>query len=207
MLDKSYLVPYNTSMRYYSVERAAELSGFHPNTIRRWADEGVIPSFRTKGGHRRVCIDEYVKAPESAPSEERVTVCYCRVSSAKQRDDLVRQVEYMRSRYPDAEIVKDVGSGINFKRKGLRSVLERAMRGTVVTLVVAYRDRLARFGAEIIEFVLQQSGGKLVVLNEVALSPEQELTQDLLTVLHVFSCRLHGLRKYRAQIQEDQDLS
>ena len=194
-------------MRYYSVESAAKLSGFHPNTIRRWADEGIVPSFRTKGGHRRVYIDEYIKAPDSALVEERVTICYCRVSSAKQRDDLERQVEYMRSAYPDAEIVKDVGSGINFKRKGLRSILERAMRGTVVTLVVAYRDRLARFGSEIIEFVIQQSGGKLVVLNEVTLSPEQELTQDLLTVLHVFSCRLHGLRKYKAQIQEDPNLS
>ena len=81
------------------------------------------------------------------------------------------------------------------------------MRGTVITLVVAYRDRLARFGSQIIEFVIQQSGGELVVLNEVSLSPEQELTTDLLTVLHVFSCRLHGLRKYRTQIAEDQDIS
>ena len=112
----------------------------------------------------------------------------------------------MRKRYPDAEIVKDIGSGINFERKGLRSILERAMQGTVVTLVVAYRDRLARFGSQIIEFVLQQSGGQLVVLNEVSLSPEQELTTDLLTILHVFSCRLHGLRKYKTQIQEDPDL-
>ena len=193
-------------MRYYSVEQAAAMSGFHPNTIRRWADDGTIPSYRTKGGHRRVCIDDYIKSPD-APSEERVTICYCRVSSPKQRDDLTRQVEYMRERYPDAEIVKDIGSGINFERKGLRSILERAMRGTVVTLVVAYRDRLARFGSQIIEFVLQQSGGQLVVLNEVSLSPEQELTTDLLTILHVFSCRLHGLRKYKAQIQEDPDLS
>ena len=193
-------------MRYYSVEQAAELSGFHPNTIRRWADDGTIPSYRTKGGHRRVCIDDYIKSP-NAPSEERVTICYCRVSSPKQRDDLTRQVEYMRERYPDAEIVKDIGSGINFERKGLRSILERAMRGTVVTLVVAYRDRIARFGSQIIEFVLQQSGGQLVVLNEVSLSPEQELTTDLLTILHVFSCRLHGLRKYKTQIQEDPDLS
>ena len=193
-------------MRYYSVEQAADMSGFHPNTIRRWADDGTIPSYRTKGGHRRVCIDDYIKSPD-APSEERVTICYCRVSSPKQRDDLTRQVEYMRERYPDAEIVKDVGSGINFERKGLRSILERAMRGAVVTLVVAYRDRLARFGSQIIEFVLQQSGGQLVVLNEVSLSPEQELTTDLLTILHVFSCRLHGLRKYKTQIQKDPDLS
>ena len=207
MLDKDSSLVYNTTMRYHTVEKAAELSGFHPNTIRRWADDGTIPSFRTKGGHRRVCIDDYTKEPNAAPAEERVTICYCRVSSPKQRDDLARQVEYMRERYPDAEIVRDIGSGINFKRKGLRAILERAMRGTIVTLVVAYRDRLARFGSEIIEFVVRNSGGELVVLNEVSLSPEQELSTDLLTILHVFSCRLHGLRKYRTQIEKDTDIS
>ena len=110
---------------------------------------------------------------------QKYTICYCRVSSAKQRDDLNRQVAYMREQYPDAEIVKEIGSGINFKRNGLCRILERAMRGDVITLVVAYKDRLARFGADIIEFVLNQNGGKLVVLNEVSLSPEEELTRDL----------------------------
>lgn len=194
-------------MRLYSVEQAAALSGLHPNTIRRWADEGKIYSTRTKGGHRRVDISEYLmpKPAEDAPRE--YTICYCRVSSAKQRDDLKRQVEYMREKYPEAEIVKEIGSGINFKRKGLCGILERAMQGDVIKVVVAYRDRLARFGADLIDFILRQNGGKLVVLNEVSLSPEQELTRDLLTILHVFSCRLHGLRKYKREISKDTDLS
>jgi len=81
------------------------------------------------------------------------------------------------------------------------------MSGDVITLVVAYRDRLARFGAGLVEFILKQNGGKLVVLNEVTLSPYDELTQDLLTVLHVFSCRLHGLRKYKFEIEKDTNLS
>jgi excisionase family DNA binding protein len=194
-------------MKLYTVEEAAAASRLHPNTIRRWADEGKIYSTRTKGGHRRVDISEYILPRPSEPRKEEITICYCRVSSAKQKDDLERQIAYMRECYPSAEIVKDIGSGINFKRKGLRGILERSMQGTVITLVVAYRDRLARFGSEIIEFVLQQTGGKLVVLNDVSLSPERELTQDLLTVLHVFSCRLHGLRKYRIKIAEDKDLS
>jgi hypothetical protein len=113
----------------------------------------------------------------------------------------------MRSKYPNAEIVKDIGSGINFKRKGLLSILERSISGAIITLVVAYRDRLARFGSGIIEFILNRNGGKIVVLNEVSLSPEEELTKDLLTILHVFSCRLHGLKKYKAKIAEDSNLS
>lgn len=194
-------------MRLYSVEQAAQLSGLHPNTIRNWADEGKIYSTRTKGGHRRVDISEYIMPKPEEKIGQKYTICYCRVSSAKQRDDLNRQVEYMREQYPNAEIIKEIGSGINFKRKGLCRILERAMRGDVITLVVAYRDRLARFGADIIEFILNQNGGKLVVLNEVSLSPEEELTRDLLTILHVFSCRLHGLRKYRHEISKDTNLS
>jgi hypothetical protein len=113
----------------------------------------------------------------------------------------------MRSKYPHVEIVKDIGSGINFKRKGLLSILERSMSGAVITLVVTYRDRLARFGSGIIEFILNRNGGKIVVRNEVSLSPEEELTRDLFTILHVFSCRLHGLRQYKAKIEEDSGLS
>lgn len=194
-------------MRLYSVEQAAQLSGLHPNTIRNWADEGKIYSTRTKGGHRRVDISEYIIPKTEEKVGDKYTICYCRVSSAKQKDDLNRQVEYMREQYPDAEIIKEIGSGINFKRKGLCRILGRAMRGDVITLVVAYKDRLARFGADIIEFILNQNGGKLVVLNEVSLSPEEELTRDLLTILHVFSCRLHGLRKYKYEISKDKNLS
>jgi excisionase family DNA binding protein len=192
--------------KLYTVFQAAEATGLSTVTIRRWADEGKIYSVRTKGGHRRVDVSEYL-FPKPTENGHNITVCYCRVSSAKQKDDLQRQVEFMRNKHPNAEIVKDIGSGINFKRKGLLSILERSMSGSVVTLVVAYRDRLARFGAGIIEFILNRNGGKLVVLSEVSLSPEEELTRDLLTILHVFSCRLHGLRKYKAKIEEDSGLS
>ncbi|PQJ97259.1 recombinase family protein [Chromatium okenii] len=103
---------------------------------------------------------------------------------------------------PQAEIIKDIGSGLNFKRKGLNTILERAMRGTHITLVVAHRDRLARFGHELIRFVIESNGGKLVVLSEDTLSPAVELTQDLLNILHVFSCRMHGLRNYKKQVAQ-----
>jgi predicted site-specific integrase-resolvase len=97
------------------------------------------------------------------------------VSSYEQKDDLDQQVAYLRERYPDAEFVHDIGSGINFKRKGLKAILERAMRGHRITLVVTQRDRLARFGHELIQQIIEFHGGKLLVLSEDALSPEQEL--------------------------------
>ena len=112
----------------------------------------------------------------------------------------------MQQQYPNAEIITDVASGLNYRRKGLASILERLHQGDKLTLVVAYRDRLARFGTELIEQILQQNGGELLVLNQRDLSPPEELTQDLLAILTVFSARANGLRRYRKKIQEDQNL-
>ena len=118
------------------------------------------------------------------------------------------QVRYVQSKYPEAEIIKDFGSGINFKRKGLRTLLERVLRGDKLRIVVAHRDRLARFGGEVIQFLVEQNGGEVVVLEKTLYgSPEEELTADLLAILHVFSCRMPGLRRYRDQIKEDRNLS
>ena len=108
----------------------------------------------------------------------------------------------MQSKYPQAKIVKDIGSGISFKRKGLKTILESAINGDKLEIVVAHRDRLCRFGFDLVQWIIGRSGGTVVVLKQTDLSPEQELTQDLLTILHVFSCRMHGLRSYKNKIAE-----
>jgi predicted site-specific integrase-resolvase len=112
----------------------------------------------------------------------------------------------MRELYPAAEIIKDIGSGLNFKRKGLRAILDRLMLGDKLTLVVTCRDRLCRFGFELIQYMVEQNGGEIVVLDKTVYCPNTELTADLLSILHVFSCRMHGLRKYGKKIKEDPDL-
>lgn len=182
-------------MVYVPSRKAAKTLGVHPNTLRRWAEQGKIAFIRTASGQRKYDVDGYLGKPGSGR-----TICYCRVSSYKQKDDLQRQVEFMRAKYPEAEIVKDIGSGISFKRKGLRAVLESALSGNSITLVSAHRDRLARFGFDLVRWIIERSGGKLVVLKESYLSPEQELTTDLLTILHVFSCQMHGLRNYKNEV-------
>lgn len=108
----------------------------------------------------------------------------------------------MQSKYPEAEIIKDISSGLNYKRKGLKAILGRAMQGDKLKVVVAHKDRLTRFGFDLIEWIIEQSGGKVVVLKQTNLSPEQELTKDLLSILHVFSCRMHGLRNYKSQVRQ-----
>lgn len=185
------------STKFQPSREAARILGVHPNSLRKSADNGEINCIRTKSGQRRYDVDSYI-----GKSATSTTICYCRVSSHKQRDDLERQVEFLRNQYPTAEFVKDIGSGLNFKRKGLKTILERAMSGTHITLVVAHRDRLARFGLDLIRQVIEQNGGKLVVLDETLLSPEQELTNDLLNIVHVFSARMHGFRSYKKQINQ-----
>ncbi|MYB63381.1 IS607 family transposase [Candidatus Poribacteria bacterium] len=191
-------------MAYVSARKASELLDYTPDHLRRLANAGKIDTIRTEGGHRRYDVDGYIK---SKSDSTLITICYCRVSSTKQRDDLERQVNYMRSIYPKAEIIRDIGSGLNFKRKGIRALLERLMQGDKLQVVIAHRDRLARFGIDLIRYLIEQNGGELVVLDQTEHSPQEELTEDLLAILHVFSCRMHGLRSYSQKIKEDKSLS
>ena len=193
-------------MKYYSARQAAEILGYNPNYLRELAKQGKIDFIRTPGGHRRYNVESFIKS--KSESDAFTTICYCRVSSAKQRDDLERQVNLMRSLYPDAEVIRDIGSGLNEKRRGYRAILDRLLAGDKLQLVIAHRDRLCRFGIGTIQYLVEQNGGELVVLDKsVHGSPSEELTADLLSILHVFSCRMHGLRRYRDAISEDSTLT
>ncbi|MCU0544259.1 MAG: IS607 family transposase [Oscillatoriaceae cyanobacterium Prado104] len=188
-------------MAFVPLRKAVEALGLHPNTLRKYADEGKIKSIKNAAGQRLFDTESFIRGDRDAVGV--TIVCYCRVSSYKQRDALERQVAYMLQIYPDSEIIRDIGSGINFKRKGLQAILDRLLRGDKFTLAVACRDRLARFGFELIQYMVEKNGGKIVVLDQTVYCPTTELTQDLLSILHVFSCRMHGLRKYSKKIKED----
>jgi len=136
----------------------------------------------------------------------RKTVIYARVSSRAQQSDLNRQVAAIVNLYPDAEVISEIGGGLNFKRKKLLALLEQVMQGTVGRIVIAHKDRLARFGFDLFRWLSEQHGCEIVVLNETSLSPEAEMVEDILAILHCFSSRLYGLRKYKSQIKEDPDL-
>ena len=190
------------SLMYVPSRKACLELGVHANTLRRWADEGKIRYIRTAGGKRL-----YDCSSIEQNSSTKKNYCYCRVSSSKQKDDLERQVSFMQSKYPDHTILRDVGSGLDFKRKQLHFLLEECAMGRVGEVVVAYRDRLCRFGFELLEWFLSKNSVKLVVLEQQELSPQQELVADLLSVITVFSCRVHGLRKYRTAVKEDSSLA
>ena len=197
-------------MKYY---RASQVSaarlGYNVDYLRHLADAGKIPVIRTPGGQRRYDVEAFIQGKTEAQSESVAlpTVCYCRVSSRKQRGDLERQVAYMRELYPSAEVIRDIGSVLNYKRKGFRAVVDRCLRCDKFQLVIAHRDRLCRFGIEFLQYMVEHNGGELVVLDQTVHSPAEELTADLLNILHVFSCRMHGLRRYRTEIKEDKSLT
>jgi predicted site-specific integrase-resolvase len=187
---------------YVTLREARKQLGLHPNTLRKYADEGIIETIKTPSGQRRFNVESFIKQKQNSLQ----TILYCRVSSARQKDDLQNQKNYLLSKYPGAEVIIDVGSGLNFKRRGLRSILERLLQGDSIQLVVAQRDRLCRFGFDLIEYLVVKNGGEIVVLDQIEYSPEGELVSDILSIIHVFSCRIHGMRKYKNQIKEDKDL-
>lgn len=188
-------------MQHVTPKEAAKILGVHVSSLRRWENEGKLRAIRTPGGQRRFILDEVEKVALN-PRTIR-TVCYGRVSTHSQQDDLQRQLEHLRSRYPEAEIISEVGSGLNFKRKKFLWILERIIDGDIQRLVVAHPDRLVRFGYELVKWLCSKFECELLVLHDRKLSPEQELVQDMLSIIHCFSSRLYGLRKYKSAIKED----
>jgi excisionase family DNA binding protein len=194
------------SVNYVPPRVAASRLGVSTKTLERWLEEGKIQGIKTPGGQRRYDLDSVVSIQSTKTRDNRKTILYARVSSRSQKDDLEQQVQFLLSRYPDAEIIRDIGSGLNFRRKGLHALLDRVLDGTCKYIVVAHKDRLCRFGFDLISWLCGKFKAKILVLDEKNLSPEQEMVEDVLAVIHVFSCRLYGLRKYKRKIFEDSEL-
>ena len=130
-------------------------------------------------------------------------ICYCRVSSIGQKEDLERQVNYMKKHYPTYEIIKDIASGLNFKRKGLNKIIKEAISGEIEEIVVAYKDRLSRFGYDLIELlVVEYSKGKITVLNKREINSQEEIMEDLMQIMNVYVAKINGSRKYSKNIKK-----
>ena len=188
--------------KYVKPNEAANTLGVCLRTLRRWEQEGKIKAVRTPSGQRRYDIETFIKK-ESEPDTGRATVIYARVSTRPQKADLDRQVERLSALYPGAIVVKEVGGGLNLRRKGLVTLLGRVLRGDIAVIVVAHKDGLARFGFDIIEWLCEQFDCQIVVLNQVSLSPHAELVQDILAILHSFSSRLYTIRRLENQIKQE----
>ena len=187
-------------VEYVNTKKACSLYQVTPNTLRRWDKEGKIDTIRTPSNIRLYSTKIYENCISNLEStNNKRKICYCRVSSRNQRNDLERQISFMQTKFPEHTIIQDIGSGINWKRTGLKTILESAMQGKLSEVVVTHRDRLCRFAFELVKWILEEQGVKLMVLNEETQSDEQELAEDLLSIIHVFSCRKMGQRRYKKE--------
>ena len=176
------------------------------STLRRWDKEGKLKARRTLSGHRY--YDETdVRKVLNLKEPEGKTVVYCRVSSSEQKDDLRSQVTAMEtfclgSGTAVDEWIQELGGGMNFKRRKFLSIVDRITAGDITKLIIAHKDRFCRFGFEYFEHMAERNGCKIVVVNQESLSPQQEMVEDLMAIIHTFSCRLYGLRKYKKAIKK-----
>ena len=194
----------NEQKRFVTVGEASRLTGLEIQTIRKMADQASISGYKTPSGQRRLDIQSIQKFCGNVSDDKEKSIIqkqnfiYARVSTKKQMDDLSRQLDFLKQpRYSKYTIITDIASGINFKRKGLSTILEACLQKTIGELVIAHRDRLCRFGFELIETLVTKAGGKITVLdNTNNKTSEQELAEDLLAIVHIFSCRQMGKRSY-----------
>lgn len=187
--------------RLVSIGEAAKLLGVSTQTLRRWDVEGKLVPQRTPGGQRRYEVKSLGK--EKLP-DGRVTVAYARVSSSDQKHDLVRQRQVLEmfcvARGWTYELVSDLGSGMNYQKKGLRSLLDGIVGDRVGRLVITHKDRLLRFGAELVFALCEAKSVEVVIINQGDQGTfEEDLAKDVLEIITVFSARLYGSRSRKSQ--------
>jgi len=197
---------------YLSIHKVASILGVTPQTLRQWDANGYfVPSQRRSNGYRyytKEQVEQFAEQFNTIKNKNRINIGYCRVSTNKQKDDLARQAEnidlYLKSLKTPYQIIKDIGSGINYNKKGLSELLELICKNKVDTVYVLYKDRLVRFGFEILQKVAELHNTQIVVLDNEDKIKEQELVEDLMQIITVFSCRLHGKRATKTkQLMKD----
>ena len=197
----------NKKSQYISIREATLLTGINAQTLRKMGDEGKIKCYKTFSGQRKFDKNYLEKMCNCTSNDDQISentkqnFIYARVSSKKQLDDLSRQVEFIKKSRPEYSSyipITDIASGVNFNRKGLGEILDASLRGSIGEVIVAHRDRLSRFGFDLIKLIIEKQGGKITVLDDQQnKSSEQELSEDLLSIIHIFSCRQMERRSYK----------
>lgn len=183
-----------------------ELIGKSVKTLQRWDKDQKLIAYRSPTERRYYTLDQYRSYIGMKVNSVKKTIVYCRVSSANQKNDLQSQKlaleQFCAAKgYCISDWICEIGSGLNYKRKHFNQILEQVELGEIARIIIAHKDRLARFGFEWFETFCKRHGTVIEVTNHTSCSPEQEMTQDLLSIIHCFSSRLYGLRKYKKAIK------
>lgn len=189
----------------------AERLGVTVRTLQIWDKKGILKAYRTPTNRRYYTEEQYLEYTGQPLQSKRLNVAYARASNNSQKDDLKNQISFIRQ-YVNAkgvildDTITEIGSGLDYNRKKWNELLEKVMQNEIDTIYITYKDRFVRFGYEWFERLCKMHDTKIVVLNNVETSPTQEMIDDMVSIEHVFSGRLSGLRKYQTKIQNDKSL-
>ena len=197
----------------YKPKEFAKLLNVSVKTLQRWDREKTLIANRTLTNRRYYTYDQYLQFKGIGKDADfRKIVIYTRVSARNQSDNLEKQVDFLQT-YANAkgliadEIIRDYGSGLNYNRKKWNQLLVEVMENKIKMILVAHKDRFVRFGFDWFEKFCNKFNVEIVVVKNEKLSPHEELVQDIVSILHVFSGRLYGLRKYKKQIEGDENIA
>jgi excisionase family DNA binding protein len=198
-----------SNLEFVGGKEASKILGIHQRTLYQWDAKGEIETIRTNGNKRLYNVKKYLATKiktenicdnlDDLDNNEKLNICYVRVSTQNQKDDLERQKLLMKTKYPDYIIIEDIGSGLNLNKRGINKIIHLGIKGKINELVVAYKDRLTRFGFELIEDIITKySNGKIIILNKSeTMSQEDELVKDIMAIMNVYVAKMNGLRRYK----------
>ena len=198
---------------FISGKKASEILGVHQRTLYLWDNKKTIETIRTPGGKRLYNVKKYLEESNRNKSNVtkmnipeindklqsfKVNYIYARVSSLGQKEYLERQKTLLQKEYPDYKLITDIGSGMNLNRPGLRKIIDRSIEGKVNEIVIVHKDRLCRFGYNLIEDLIKKySDGKIVIMSSIKdKEPKEELVDDVLQIMNIFVAKINGIRKY-----------
>ncbi len=181
------------------IHEVAKMLNVTPQTLRNWDKAGKLKPCYTAGNGYRYYDDDDIRAIMGKPIfKGKRVIGYCRVSSKKQEDDLIRQIDltnaYLTAQGEPFEIITDIGSGINYNKKGLKKLIKLINDKEVSKVVVLHKDRLLRYGFELVEYIAELNSCSIEVINAVDKTDEEELVEDLVQIITVFGCKLQGKR-------------
>jgi len=190
----------------YSPKHFGKRIGKSVNTLQKWDRKGILPAFRSPTNRRYYTHEQYLQYRGLISAEQGLVIAYARVSSPSQQKDLAIQKEALRAYCLEYGIKvdqwsEDIGSALNYKRKGFNQVIAQIELGLVKRLVIGYQDRFVRFGYDWFAQFCERHGTEMMVVNGESFSPEEELVRDLIAIVTVFSARLHGLRAHKNLIR------
>ena len=192
-------------MKYYSTKKVTEILGVTAQTLRNWDKEGKLkPSYVKSNGYRYYSEESILSYTQERKTKKNLNVVgYARVSSKKQSDDLERQINnlntYISYKYDSFDIITDIGSGINYNKPGLKKLIEKINKKEVDLIIVLYKDRLLRFGFELVEYFAQLNNVKIEILDKIDKNQDEELVEDLVQIITEFSCKIQGKRKTKTK--------